>query len=78
MTEADPPRPEDVRLILPPDGFEMAVPLEYVGVNEDGVHTWLLDCPPQPVGVGVVIGVLPPNTAVEMPLAGNPDGSDGS
>lgn len=69
MTELEPARPEDVRLVLPPDGFEMAVAVVYVGLDGTGVHRWRLDCPPQPPGVGVKIGVLPPHTAIEMPAA---------
>lgn len=67
-----PTSPEDVRVRLP-DGREIPCELQYVGLNEDGLHEWkaVSEVPFRPGIDRLLIGTLPPRTSIGFDVVQN-------
>lgn len=70
-----PQKPRDVRLVHS-DGTETPLPLEYMGIDHQGLHRWMAsvdlrdewgDYPPT-----LCLGTLPPMTGVTVKVIGPP------
>lgn len=62
-----PPAPSDAYWTFD-SGPSLAMELQYVGRAADGTYLWEPTGPPPARATGVAIRVLPPRTAVRVPL----------